>query len=112
MSEDVLRQLSSVLEARKAADPERSYVAGLYTQGLDAILRKVAEETTETILAARDHDREKLVHEIADLWFHTLVLLAHQDLGPEAVTSELARRFGVSGHDEKASRAERAGRDR
>jgi len=101
---DTLQQLAAVLEARKAADPESSYVARLYAEGLDAILKKIGEEATETVLAAKDGDRAKVVYEIADLWFHTLVLLAHQGLGPDAVLAELRRRFGLSGLAEKAAR--------
>jgi len=101
---DVLQRLSEVLEARKQADPDSSYVAGLYAKGLDAILKKIGEEATETVLAAKEGVPDKIVHETADLWFHTLVMLAHQGLGPEQVLTELARRFGVSGVEEKASR--------
>ena len=101
---DTLQQLAAVLEARKAADPESSYVARLYAKGLDAILKKIGEEATETVLAAKDGDPAKVVYEIADLWFHTLVLLAHQGLGPDAVLAELRRRFGLSGLAEKAAR--------
>lgn len=101
---DILQQLAEVLEARKGADPESSYVAKLYGKGLDAILKKVGEEATETILAAKDGDKDHLVYETADLWFHTLVMLAQQGLGPDAVLQELARRFGLSGLDEKAAR--------
>jgi len=101
---EVLARLSQVLEERKGADPESSYVARLYAKGLDAILKKVGEEATETVMAAKDGDPEGLVHEVADLWFHTLVLLAHQGLGPDAVLDELDRRFGLSGLVEKASR--------
>jgi phosphoribosyl-ATP pyrophosphohydrolase len=101
---DVLARLSEVLEARKGADPESSYVAKLYAEGLDAILKKIGEEATETVMAAKDGQPDKLVHEVADLWFHTLVLLAHQGLGPEAVLAELGRRFGLSGLEEKARR--------
>ena len=101
---DILQQLAEVLEARKGADPDSSYVAKLYSKGLDAILKKVGEEATETILAAKDGDKDHLVYETADLWFHTLVMLAQQGLGPEAVLQELARRFGLSGLDEKAAR--------
>jgi phosphoribosyl-ATP pyrophosphohydrolase len=101
---DILHQLAEVLEARKGADPDSSYVAKLYAKGLDAILKKVGEEATETILAAKDGDKEHLVYETADLWFHTLVMLAQQGLGPDAVLQELARRFGLSGLDEKAAR--------
>ena len=101
---DILQQLADVLEARKGADPDSSYVAKLYGKGLDAILKKVGEEATETILAAKDGDKDHLVYETADLWFHTLVMLAQQGLGPDAVLQELARRFGLSGLDEKAAR--------
>ncbi len=104
MSENVLQQLAEVLEQRKGAAADSSYVASLYDKGLDAILKKVAEEATETVMAAKDGEKEKLVYETADLWFHTLVLLAHEGLGPDDVLQELARRFGVSGLDEKASR--------
>jgi len=101
---DVLTRLAEVLEARKGADPDSSYVAKLYAKGLDAILKKVGEEATETVMAAKDGDPDKLVHEVADLWFHTLVLLAREGLGPDAVLAELDRRFGLSGLDEKAGR--------
>jgi phosphoribosyl-ATP pyrophosphohydrolase len=104
MSDNVLRQLADVLEQRKDAAADSSYVASLYDRGLDAILKKVGEEATETVMAAKDGKKEKLVYETADLWFHTLVLLAHEGLGPDDVLNELARRFGVSGLDEKASR--------
>lgn len=104
MSDDVLQQLAAVLEQRKNTAPDSSYVASLYDKGLDAILKKVGEEATETVMAAKDGGKEKLIYETADLWFHTLVLLAHEGLGPDDVLNELARRFGVSGLDEKASR--------
>lgn len=103
--DDILRRLAAIMESRKGADPDSSYVARLYAKGLDAILKKVGEEATETILAAKDGDLQQLVHETADLWFHTLVMLAHQGLGPAAVLQELARRAGISGLAEKASRA-------
>ncbi len=101
---DVLQELASVLEARKSADADSSYVAGLYAKGLDAILKKIGEEATETVMAAKDGDAGKIVYEVADLWFHSLVLLAHQGLGPQAVLDELDRRFGLSGLQEKANR--------
>jgi phosphoribosyl-ATP pyrophosphohydrolase len=104
-SDRILDELAKVLESRKQAPPDSSYVAGLYAKGLDAILKKVGEEATETVVAAKNGDREQLVHETADLWFHCLVMLAHQGLGPDAVLAELGRRFGVSGIDEKANRA-------
>jgi len=102
---EILEELAQVLEARKQAAPDSSYVAGLYAKGLDAILKKVGEEATETVVAAKNGDPQQLVYETADLWFHCLVMLAHQGLGPEAVLAELGRRFGVSGIEEKAGRA-------
>ena len=104
MSDEVLRELAATLEARKQADPDSSYVARLYAKGLDAILKKVGEEAAETLLAAKNGDPEHLVRETADLWFHTLVMLAHLELGPDAVLDELHRRFGISGLVEKATR--------
>jgi phosphoribosyl-ATP pyrophosphohydrolase len=105
MSNDsVLTQLAEVLEARKQAEADSSYVAKLYAKGLDAILKKVGEEATETVMAAKDGDKDKIVYEVADLWFHTLVLLAQQNLHPDDVLNELARRFGISGLVEKANR--------
>ena len=104
MSDQILRELAEVLEQRKSAEAGSSYVASLYHKGLDAILKKVGEEATETVMAAKDGDKDKLVYETADLWFHTLVMLANEGLKPDDVLQELARRFGVSGLDEKASR--------
>jgi phosphoribosyl-ATP pyrophosphohydrolase len=101
---EILTQLAAVLEARKSADPGSSYVAGLYAKGLDAILKKIGEEATETVIAAKGGDRAQIVYETADLWFHTLVLLAQQGLKPEDVLKELDRRFGLSGLAEKAAR--------
>lgn len=101
---DILNKLAQALAARKQAPPDSSYVAGLYAKGLDAILKKIGEEATETVLAAKSGDRAQIVHETADLWFHTLVLLAQQGLAPDDVLSELERRFGRSGLDEKAAR--------
>lgn len=101
---EILAQLTEILEQRKGAAPDSSYVASLYAKGLDAILKKVGEEATETVMAAKDGDAEKLVYEVADLWFHTMILLADQGLSADYVLKELARRFGVSGHDEKAAR--------
>ena len=103
---DILQQLAQVLEDRKQADPESSYVAGLYDRGLDAILKKIGEEATETVMAAKDGDAQHLVNEVADLWFHCMVLLAQQGLDVEAVLAELDRRFGLSGLEEKAARGE------
>jgi len=104
VSDQILHELAAVLEARKRADPDSSYVARLYAKGLDAILKKVGEEAAETLIAAKNGDPEPLVRETADLWFHTLVMLAHQGLGPEAVLNELQRRVGTSGLTEKAAR--------
>jgi phosphoribosyl-ATP pyrophosphohydrolase len=103
---DVLNELAQVLEQRKQADPDSSYVAKLYSKGLDAILKKIGEEATETVMAAKDGDPEKIIYETADLWFHCLVLLAQQGLGPDDVLAELQRRFGLSGLEEKASRSQ------
>lgn len=100
----ILARLAETLESRKGADPGSSYVAGLYHKGLDAILKKVGEESVETILAAKEGDKLHIVRETADLWFHSLVMLAHLGLGPDDVLAELHRREGISGIDEKASR--------
>ncbi|MCB1722488.1 MAG: phosphoribosyl-ATP diphosphatase [Chromatiaceae bacterium] len=104
MSDETLSRLAAVLEARKQADPESSYVATLYAKGLDAILKKIGEEATETVMAAKDGDRDQIVYEIADLWFHCMVLLAREGLHPDDVVAELDRRFGLSGLEEKARR--------
>ena len=104
MSDDILQRLMAVLASRKDANPDSSYVAGLYHKGLDAILKKIGEEATETVMAAKDGDPQKIVYETADLWFHSMVLLAQQGLNPQQVLDELARRFGLSGLDEKAAR--------
>ena len=107
---DTLQKLAAIIEERKSADPDSSYVAQLQHKGLEKILAKVAEEADETIEAAReaeqDGNTEHLIYETADLWFHTLVMLAQLGTGPEAVLAELDRRFGVSGLDEKASRGQ------
>ena len=103
---DILDRLAETLEARKQAAPDSSYVARLYAQGTDAILKKIGEEATETVMAAKDDQAEKIIYEVADLWFHTLVLLAHKGLKPADVLNELARREGLSGLAEKANRHE------
>ncbi len=100
----ILRRLSATIAERKGADPASSYVAALFGKGQDAILKKVAEEAAETLLAAKDGDKLHLVRETADLWFHCLVLLAWHGLTSDDVLSELRRREGISGVDEKASR--------
>ncbi|MCY4222633.1 MAG: phosphoribosyl-ATP diphosphatase [Thiotrichales bacterium] len=102
--DEVLKDLAAVIEARKGVPAAESYVASLYAGGVDAILKKVGEEAVEVVIAGKGDDRDALVHEVADLWFHCLVLLAARGSHPEAVTSVLARRFGISGHVEKARR--------
>jgi phosphoribosyl-ATP pyrophosphohydrolase len=101
---NILHRIAETLEARKGADPKSSYVAELLTHGEDAILKKVGEEATETLLASKSGDRLHIVRETADLWFHTLVMLAYHGLGPDDVLAELHRREGISGIDEKAAR--------
>ena len=100
----ILQRLARTLESRKGADPGSSYTAQLFARGQDLILKKVAEESAETLLAAKDGDKLHIVREIADLWFHTLILLSYHGLGPDDVLAELRRREGISGIDEKASR--------
>lgn len=110
-SDAILDRLAAVIETRKGADPERSYVARLLQRGPDAFLKKIGEEATEVVMAAKDADvagsdaaRAKLVGEVADLWFHSMVALAHYGLRPSHVVAELARREGTSGIEEKAMR--------
>jgi phosphoribosyl-ATP pyrophosphohydrolase len=104
---DVLDRLAETLEQRKSADPSSSYVAKLYAKGLDSILKKIGEEATETVIAAKGGDKGQVIYEMADLWFHSLVLLAQQGLHPNDVLNELARREGLSGIVEKASRGDK-----
>ena len=104
MSDDILAQLSKVLEQRKQADPDSSYVAKLYAKGTDSILKKIGEESAETIIAGKSDDDGQVIYEMADLWFHCLVLLAQRGLSAQQVLEELERRFGLSGLEEKASR--------
>ncbi len=104
IDDSLLRRLGEVLAARRDADPASSYVAGLFAKGEDAILKKIAEEAAETVLAAKGGDKLHIVRETADLWFHCLVLLAWHGLRPEDVLAELRRREGISGIDEKKSR--------
>ena len=104
MSDDIIERLMKVLESRKGAEPEASYVASLYHKGLDSILKKIGEESVETIIAAKTGDKEQIVYETADLWFHCLVLLAQQDIDARRVLEELERRLGLSGLEEKAAR--------
>lgn len=106
---DTINRLAKILAERKQADPESSYVASLYHKGLNKILEKVGEECTETIIAAKDAvingDKEEVIYETADLWFHSLVMLTALDIEPQQVLTELERRFGLSGHAEKAARS-------
>jgi len=101
---DILNRLATLLEQRKGADAQTSYVANLYAKGMDSILKKVGEEATETIIAAKNGDQQHIIYETADLWFHTLVMLAQAGLKPQDVLDELARREGLSGIAEKESR--------
>jgi phosphoribosyl-ATP pyrophosphohydrolase len=101
---DVLDRISDLLEQRKSADPATSYVAKLYAKGMDSILKKVGEEATETVLAAKGGNKDEIIYETADLWFHTLIMLAQAGLKPQDVLDELARREGLSGITEKESR--------
>jgi phosphoribosyl-ATP pyrophosphohydrolase len=103
-ADGVLARLAATIESRKGADAATSYVAALLAKGEDAVLKKIGEEATETVMAAKDGDKIRVVAEVADLWFHCLVLLARHGLGPADVLRELERREGTSGHAERASR--------
>ncbi len=106
-SQDVLARIAEVIESRKpeaGGDPDKSYVAKLFAKGTDAILKKIGEEATETVMAAKDGDAQKIVYEVADLWFHSMIALAHFGLTPRQVIAELARREGLSGLEEFARR--------
>ena len=102
--DSILNALEKILEERKSASKDQSYVSSLYSKGASAILEKISEESEEVIKAVNEEGRKEVIHEVADLWFHLLVLLRHEDIQIEEIESELARRFGISGHDEKASR--------
>jgi phosphoribosyl-ATP pyrophosphohydrolase len=102
--DDVLIKLEQVLEQRKSAKADESYVSSLYNKGMDEILKKIAEESTEVIMAAKDGANDKIIYEVADLWFHTLVLLRFKEIKVNQITNELSRRFGLSGLQEKANR--------
>ena len=110
---DIIEKLTRTLESRRDADPATSYVASLYAKGLNKILEKIGEESTEVILAAKEvesgADKAALVHEVADLWFHSLVVLVHLNVDPQEVLQALKDRSGVSGHDEKRARAPEPG---
>jgi phosphoribosyl-ATP pyrophosphohydrolase len=101
---DILKELAAVLEERKGESPDSSYVASLYAKP-DKMLEKIGEEAVETIIAAKNNNREQIIYETADLWFHSMVMLAQKGLSPDDILNELARRFGISGHEEKSSRA-------
>jgi phosphoribosyl-ATP pyrophosphohydrolase len=103
-SNDTLQRLAEVIESRRQGDPDKSYVARLFHKGTDAILKKVGEEATETVMAAKDGDRQKIVYEVADLWFHSMIALAQFGLTPADVLAELERREGLSGLEEFAAR--------
>src|SRR5437764_755444 len=103
-NDNVLKRLAATIGEHRTADPVKSYVATLFAKGDDAIIKKIGEEATEAVMAAKDGDKIRLTAEIADLWFHCLVLLARHGLGPADVLSELARREGTSGYAEKAAR--------
>jgi phosphoribosyl-ATP pyrophosphohydrolase len=105
MNENILKELDELLEQRKQANPDESYTAKLLGDGLDSILKKVGEEATETVIASKSGKNEEIIHEIADLWFHTLVLLKHHELNSSDILKELERRFGLSGLEEKANRS-------
>lgn len=105
---DTLARLAAVIESRRGGDPEKSYVARLFAKGDDAILKKIGEEATETVMAAKDGDRTKLVGEVADLWFHSMIALARFGLSPTDVLAELERREGLSGLEEFALRKAKA----
>lgn len=104
LSQDVLARLAEVIEARKAGDPEKSYVARLFHKGTDAILKKIGEEATEVVMAAKDGDPKQVVYEVADLWFHSMLALSAFGLSPADVLTELQRREGLSGLEEFAAR--------
>ena len=101
---DVLFALSEIMEKRKTANPDESYVAKLFNEGVDAILKKVSEEAAETVIASKCGENDAIIHEIADLWFHTIVLLKYHNLEVEDIIKEFERRFGISGIQEKANR--------
>ena len=104
---DILDKIAASIESRKGGDPDKSYVAKLFAKGDDAMLKKIGEEATETVLAAKSGERLHLVRETADLWFHCMIVLARHGLGPRDVLAEMQRREGISGIDEKAARKKR-----
>ncbi|QKQ23777.1 phosphoribosyl-ATP diphosphatase [Candidatus Ruthia endofausta] len=102
--DDILTKLEEVLEQRKSAKVDESYVSSLYNKGMDEILKKINEESAEVIMAAKDSANDKIIYEVADLWFHTLVLLRFKEIKVDQITNELSKRFGLSGLQEKANR--------
>jgi phosphoribosyl-ATP pyrophosphohydrolase len=102
--DNILKQLEIILEDRKNANSNNSYVSSLYQKGTDEILKKIAEESAEVIMATKDDTENKIIYEVADLWFHTLVLLRHKNIEVDKIEQELSRRFGLSGLEEKANR--------
>lgn len=104
MQDDIFSKLDQLLEQRKSADPDTSYAAGLLDAGVDTILKKIGEESSEVIIASKSGENASIIHEIADLWFHCMVLIKHHELDINAVRQELATRFGLSGLEEKAGR--------
>jgi phosphoribosyl-ATP pyrophosphohydrolase len=105
MTKNTLNTLSDILDQRKSANPEESYTAKLFSDGLDSILKKVGEEATETVIASKSGENDAIIHEIADLWFHTLILLKYHGLEVDDIFEELEGRFGISGLEEKANRS-------
>jgi phosphoribosyl-ATP pyrophosphohydrolase len=104
MKQDILNSLDEILEQRKQANPDESYTAKLFNDGLDSILKKVGEEATETVIASKSGKKADIIHEVADLWFHTLILLKYHGLDSSSILKELEGRFGLSGLEEKANR--------
>ena len=102
--DNILNTLEKILEERKSSTKDKSYVSSLYSKGVNSILEKISEESEEVIQAVKEEGRDEVIHEVADLWFHLMVLLRHEEISIEEIELELARRFGVSGHEEKASR--------
>jgi phosphoribosyl-ATP pyrophosphohydrolase len=103
--DNIFKQLELILQQRKNGDKNTSYVASLYQKGTDEILKKISEEAAEVLMATKDNDVDKIIYEVADLWFHTLVLLRHKDIEVDKIEQELSRRFGLSGLEEKANRS-------
>ena len=103
--DNIFKQLEEILEQRKNANADNSYVSSLYQKGTDEILKKIGEESAEVIMATKDDDKNKIIYEVTDLWFHTMVLLRHKNINMDKIEQELSRRFGLSGLEEKANRS-------